>query len=295
MFRAVLVASTLLPLVVRAEGVLDGAAGAWAIGGGTACARSSYQLEVLPSGTGMTIRFRARSGRVNQERVDAQPGDGFTATTKASPDVPAGTRSEYTAGGPAVFVVRNLSSGRSFTLVRYPTAGARQALQQQAQPPIARTVPTVGPAPTFSDPVALVGWLVENSARGFNASDDTQNANVLSPGLRAALRASLQRARQRGEAPCGVDADIIRAVQDDVTLGNLRLAAEPTGPDRVRVTATYDLDGSWRSWQFLTVNLDGGWKVKSEGRGGRGELQPAPGAHMRAVIRGWECLSPAPP
>lgn len=249
---AVLVAVTMLPVAARAEGLLDGVAGTWAIGSAAACARSAYEWSVLLSGGGPSILFRDRTGRVNRERVDAHRSDGFTTTTTASPDVPAGTRWDYAAAGEGVFIVRNLSNGRQFALVRCAGAAVQPAAGQAA----------MRMAPTFSDPVALVRWLIENSTHGFSIGDDAANANVASPGLRTALRESIRRAGQRGEVGC-LNADPIVGAQDEVTVRNLRLSAQATGPDRVKVTASFDASGTANSAQFLTVNLDGNWKLEN--------------------------------
>lgn len=70
--------------------------------------------------------------------------------------------------------------------------------------------------PTFTDPAALVTWLIKsNNGRGFQFVDDAATAPVFSPGLRSALLASLTRSRQRNEPPWGADGDIILDTQED--------------------------------------------------------------------------------
>ena len=246
MVRLLLVLLVLLPAGARAQTLLDAVSGSWAIGSTAECGRSPYQWTVQASDTGTTIAFRDRTGRVNSERVDAQQQDGFTTTTVASPDVRAGTRWDYRAAG-AGFTVRNLSTGRQFTLVRCATSGQQQAVA----------------APTFSDPVALIAWLIGHSGKGFNAVDDAATGNVFSPGLRQAVRAAMLRSRQRDEPPCGADGDIILDTQEDGETQNVRLSAQPTGPDRVTVAASFDVDGYHRDRRYMTVNLDGAWKLEN--------------------------------
>ena len=65
------------------------------------------------------------------------------------------------------------------------------------------------PAPTFVDPVALVDWLLHTSGHGFDPLGDTGSAPVFSPGLRAAVSASLAHARQTNDPPCGGNGDFI--------------------------------------------------------------------------------------
>jgi len=70
--------------------------------------------------------------------------------------------------------------------------------------------------PTFTDPAALVTWLIKsNNGRGFQFVDDAATPPVFSPGLRSALLASLTRSRQRNEPPWGADGDIILDTQED--------------------------------------------------------------------------------
>ena len=119
------------------------------------------------------------------------------------------------------------------------------------------------PTPTFTDPVALVTWLIQHSGRGFNYSDDGANGAVFSPGLRAALRASFARSRQRNETPCGADGDVILETQEGGPAQNLKLTAKPAAADRTTVAASFDVDGAHRTPQFMTVLLDGVWKVEN--------------------------------
>ena len=120
-----------------------------------------------------------------------------------------------------------------------------------------------GPAPSFPDPVALVGWLLAHSGREFRPEDDSATATVFSPGLRAALRASFARSHQRNEPPCGADGDIILETQEGGRPSNVRLAAQRTEPDRVVVAASFDVDGYHRDSKFMTVQLDGVWKLEN--------------------------------
>lgn len=133
-------------------------------------------------------------------------------------------------------------------------------------------------APAFTDPVALVTWLIRNSGHGFQADDDATTASVFSPGLRATLRASLARSRQRNEPPCGADGDIILNSQEDGTPQNLRLSTRSTAPDRQTVTVSFDIVGYHRDRRFMTVLLDGTWKVDN--------IVDADGASLR---RSLEC------
>ena len=247
MLRSLLIPLTLLPFPAAAQSVLNGVNGAWAIGSPAACAGSSYDWTVLSSDAATTIIFRDRAGRVNSERIDAQQQDGFTTTTISSQDVRPGTRWDYRTTSPGTFTVRNLSNGRQFTLVRCSPATHPQ--------PVA--------TPTFADPVALVTWLIGHSSGGFEAWDDAANANVFSPGLREALRMSFLRSRQQGEPPCGADGNIILDMQENGAAHNLRLSSRPTAPDRVTVAASFDVDGYHRDRRFMTVNLDGVWKLEN--------------------------------
>ena len=245
---AVLAAMLLLPAGAKAQSVLAAVNGTWAIGSAAECARSPYEWSVQPSDGGTSIAFRDRTGRANTERVDAQQPDGFTTTTVSSPDVRAGTRWDYRRTGPDTFIVRNLATGRQFTLVRCAAAAV--------------AVPAVA-TPVFTDPVALITWLIGHSGRGFNATDDGSAVNVFSPGLRDAIRRSLLRSRQAGDVPCGLDGDILLDTQEEGIVRNLRLSAAPNGPDRVAVAASYEVDGYHRDRRYLTVNLDGAWKLEN--------------------------------
>jgi hypothetical protein len=119
-------------------------------------------------------------------------------------------------------------------------------------------------APTFNDPTSLVLWLIQHSAgRGLNVTDVPSTSNVFSPGLRAALTASFQRSRLRNEPPCGADGDIILETQEEGAVSNLRLSAQQTAPDRTIVAASFDVDGYHRAPRFMTVLLDGAWKVEN--------------------------------
>ena len=128
--------------------------------------------------------------------------------------------------------------------------------------PAAAAAPSV-PAPTFNDPTALVTWLITHSGHGFEARDDAATATVFSPGLRAAIRTSFARSRQRKEPPCGADGDIILDSQEPGTPENLRVSAQTTAPDRQTVAATFDIVGYHRTPKFMTVLLDGTWKVEN--------------------------------
>ena len=108
-------------------------------------------------------------------------------------------------------------------------------------PPL--TSAQAAPAPAFSDPVALVDWLLHNSGHGFNALDDAASAPVFSPGLRAGVRASLAQARRTNDPPCGGDGDFILNTQENGLLRNVRLSARATAADRRTVSASYDVDG----------------------------------------------------
>ena len=130
-------------------------------------------------------------------------------------------------------------------------------------PPSGYAAVTVAPAPSFSDPTVLVAWLIKNSGAGFNVMDETANAAVLTPGLRAALRVSLARSRQRNEPPCGANGDIILGTQEEGAAQNVRLSAEATAPDRQAVSASFDIVGSHRTLKYMTVLLDGAWKVEN--------------------------------
>jgi len=127
--------------------------------------------------------------------------------------------------------------------------------------------------PTFTDPMALVTWLIEHSGRGFDYSNDAATVAVFSPGLRTALRASFARSRQRGEPPCGANDDIILSTQEGGAAQNLRLSAQTTAPDRTTVASSFDVDGYHRDKQFMTVNLGGVWKLENIVEIGEGSLR----------------------
>lgn len=120
-----------------------------------------------------------------------------------------------------------------------------------------------GAAPTFSDQVALVTWLLQHSGRDFDFSKDAATPTVFSPGLRSAIRASLARSRQVNEPPCGADGDIVLATQEFGPAENMRISAQQTATDRVTVTTSFDVVGYHRDRRFLTVNMDGIWKVEN--------------------------------
>ncbi len=118
--------------------------------------------------------------------------------------------------------------------------------------------------PTFTDPAALVTWLIENNnGRGFQFVDDAATAPVFSPGLRSALLASLTRSRQRNEPPWGADGDIILDTQEDGAARSLLLSKQRTAPDRSTVSASFDVDGARRSRRFMAVNLGGAWRIEN--------------------------------
>ena len=251
MRRALLIPLMLLSSAARAQGLLDGMGGAWAVGSTASCLRSPYALTVTTRDGSPVLSFRDRAGRVNDERVDSQQAEGVTTTTLRSPDVPPGTRWSYAAAGTEAFVVRNLSNGRQFTIVRCPGSTPRPAAAAD------------GSNPTFSDPTALVAWLLQQSSQGVNFGDDTKNADVFSPGLRAALRASFARSRRDDAPPCGANGDIIRASQEDGRVENLRLSTQATAPDRATVAASFDVDGYHRNRRFMMVSLEGAWRLEN--------------------------------
>ena len=117
--------------------------------------------------------------------------------------------------------------------------------------------------PVFTDPIALVTWLIQQSGHGTSFSDDAANVAVFSPGLRTALRTSYARSRQRNEPPCGMDGDIILNTQEGGAAQNLRLSTQATAPDRTTVASSFDVDGYHRNQQFMTVNLGGAWKLEN--------------------------------
>lgn len=117
--------------------------------------------------------------------------------------------------------------------------------------------------PTFTDPAALVTWLLQHSSRDFRPEDDNASDNVFSPGLRAALRATYLRSRQRNEPPCGANGDIILDTQEEGAPANLRVSVQPTGSDRVTVATSYDIAGYHRDRRYLTINLGGVWKLEN--------------------------------
>ncbi|HEY0205172.1 MAG TPA: hypothetical protein VGC15_13600 [Acetobacteraceae bacterium] len=250
MRHALLAALILLPSAAPAQGLLDGMGGAWAIGSTASCVRSPYELTVTSRGANPVLSFRDQAGRVNDERVDSQREDGVSTTTLRSPDVPPGTRWTYAAMRTGAFVVHNLSNGKQFTIVRCPSSVPRPAAAGDN-------------APAFSDPTALVAWLLQQSSSGTNFTDDAKNADVFSPGLRAALRASAARSRREGAPPCGANGDIIRDSQETGRVENLRLSTQAAAPDRATVAASFDVDGYHRDRRFMAVNLDGAWKLEN--------------------------------
>ena len=127
----------------------------------------------------------------------------------------------------------------------------------------AATTTQAAPAPTFNDPVALVTWLLRSSGHGFNALDDAASAPVFSPGLRAAVRASLAHARQTNDPPCGGNGDFILDTQENGLVRNVRLSAQSTAADRRAVSASYEVDGYQRKRSFMVVLLDGAWKLEN--------------------------------
>ena len=141
--------------------------------------------------------------------------------------------------------------------------GARLSYRAAVLLVAAATSVQAAPAPTFNDPVALVGWLLRTSGHGFNALDDAADAPVFSPGLRAAVRASLTQARRTNDPPCGGDGDFILDTQENGVVRNVRLNAQATGTDRRAVSASYDVDGYHRERRFMVVLLDGAWKLEN--------------------------------
>lgn len=104
---------------------------------------------------------------------------------------------------------------------------------------------------------------MHNSGHSFNALDDAASTPVFSPGLRAGVRASLARARQTNDPPCGGDGDFILNTQENGVLRNVRLSAQATAADRRAVSASYDVDGYHRERRFMVVLLDGAWKLEN--------------------------------
>ena len=115
-------------------------------------------------------------------------------------------------------------------------AGGAHARGTRAQAvPQPALLAQVGAIPTFTDPTALVTWLIEHSGqRGFNYANDADTANVFSPGLRAAFA----RSRKVNEPPCGADGDIILDTQEGGAAQNVRLALHEAAPDRATVAAS---------------------------------------------------------
>ena len=238
---------------LRAQVSLDAIAGTWAIGNPAACTTAPYTVTVQANGTPPAIVFTDRAGNANTEDLDTIGPEGFATTTAASRNTTLGTRWTYTLAGPDRFEVRNGENGRRFNLVRC-TPGTQPAVMPRTP---ARTTPT------FTDPASLVTWLLQHSGRDFDPGNDTANAAVFSPGLRAALRATFQRSRERNQPPCGANGDIILATQEAGAPENLRTSVQPTAPDRITVAASYDLLGDHRNRRYLTVNLDGAWKLEN--------------------------------
>ncbi len=143
---------------------------------------------------------------------------------------------------------------------------------------LAAPAPTRAAAtPTFSDPAALVTWLIQHAnGNGFKPEDDAANTAVFSPGLRAALRASFARSRQRNEPPCGADGDVIVETQEFGPVTNLRVGSQPTAADRATVAASFDVVGYHRAPKFMAVLLDGTWKVEN--------IVTADGSSLRRVL-----------
>ena len=132
------------------------------------------------------------------------------------------------------------------------------------------------PTPTFTDPVALVTWLVTHG-EAVQYADDRTNGSLFSPGLRTAMRASLEKASRAKEVPCGLDGNVILECQECGPAQHLRVASQATAPDRATVSASFDIVGTPRSPRFMAVLLDGTWKIENivnaEGGSLRRQLQ----------------------
>lgn len=254
MRNLLLIALTLLPAAARAQAPLDAIAGAWAIGAVSACSGAAYDATVRAADSPPSLTFRDRAGRANVEQVIAQRPGGFTTATLASPDVAPGTRWDYAAAGPDRFEVRNLATGRRFVLLR--------CTGPQATP---HTTPRAAalPIPLFANPAELISWLLLHSGRGFDPGNVPATAPVFSPGLRAALESSYARSRRDDEPPCGAEGDILLSTQEDGAAQNIRLAVQATAPDRATVSASFDADGYHRDRRYMTVLLDGVWKLEN--------------------------------
>ncbi len=260
-----LIALILLPSAARAQALSDVMGGSWAIGSTSNCLRSPYEFTVTTRDASTVLSFRDQAGRINDERLDYQWEDGVNTTTLRSPDVPPGTYWTYVLTRTRAFLVRNLSNGKQFTMVPCSIGAPR----------LFATVE--GGDPTFTDPTALVAWLLQQSSQGVNFGDASKNANVFSPGLRGALRASFAQSRREDSPPCGANGDIIRDSQENGRVENLRLSTQATAPDRATVAASFDVDGYHRNRRFMVVNLDGTWKleniVEADGKSMRRSLE----------------------
>lgn len=113
--------------------------GVWTIGPAEECPARSYSLSV----TGNQVSFRDLSGNVDMERITGFFPDGFSTVTVASAVAPVGTSWRYLVVNGATVQVRNIVTGRLFTLRRCPpfAVGPAQSLTS-ARPGIAPASPT---------------------------------------------------------------------------------------------------------------------------------------------------------
>lgn len=118
--------------------------------------------------------------------------------------------------------------------------------------------------PLFVDAGDLVRWLIGHAGgHGFDGTSDRANATVFSPGLRAAIRESLARSRQRGEPPCGANGDLVLDLQEYGEIRDLNLVTEKTDVDRATVRATFESVTYRRDLRFMAVRLDGIWMIEN--------------------------------
>ena len=237
--------------------------GVWAVDGPAACVTTPYRWLTSQSGDQTIVRFTDAANKVNVEQVVATQDRGFTTATLASPTVPVGARWDYTVQDRNLVLVRNLSNGRAFKLVRCVAS-----LEQAA------AVSTA--APTFSDPLTLIAWLLANSGNGFEPLNDASTGNVFSPGLRDAVRSSVAHSRAVNEPPCGANGDFILETQEMGRPINTRLAVQTSAVDRAAVSASYDVDGHHRTRRYMVVNLGGAWKLEN--------IQEANGSTLRRSL-----------
>lgn len=113
----------------RAQSWSQRLAGFWTVGERGKCALLRYEISDLIG----ELVLRDQAGQVNVETVLSRRPDTLLTQTVASPQVSVGVRWEYVQEDAATIRVRNLVSGRSFTLLRCTDLAAAQAVNGSAR------------------------------------------------------------------------------------------------------------------------------------------------------------------